>query len=81
MDPMVVDVMMEALRVLLLVAVPIAAALALAGTVVAVIEGATAIHEPALGYAIRLAALVAILYFLTPSIIGLLLRLTDLVYR
>jgi len=61
------EVVSQALRVLFLVGAPVIIILSLAGTLIAALQSATTIQEPALGYAVRMIALVALLYFFFPA--------------
>ncbi len=61
------EVLMEGVKALFLIGVPVVLAISIVGTIVAALQAATTITEPAIGYAARLAALIALLYFLFPA--------------
>lgn len=69
------DLIFDALYYLFIVGFPIVLAASLAGTLAAALQTVTAIQEPALGYAVRLTAVVVVLYFFMPQIISGLLEL------
>ena len=77
---MMQDIALEALRILFLQGLPIVIVLAVAGTIISALQSATAINEPALGYAVRLLALVAALYFILPATIKAILDLTQVAF-
>jgi|GEM_PF-4035425 len=81
MDAWVQDVIFEALKALLLISVPVVAALAIVGTLLAALQSATAIQEPALSFGLKLLALAVVLYFLFPLAAQSLLTLCGMVYR
>ena len=64
------EIVYQGMRVLFLLGLPVVAAVSLAGTLAAALQAATTIQDPAIGYAARLGALVAVLYFLLPSLSG-----------
>jgi flagellar biosynthesis protein FliQ len=63
------DILIELLRTLFIVGLPVVLFLALAGTVAAALQSATTVVEPALGYAARLVALVIVGYLFLPTFI------------
>ena len=75
------DLVYAALRTLFLSALPVVVAVSLAGTLAAALQSATAIHDPALGYAARLLALLVVLYLVLPSSIDALVSLAQLAFR
>ena len=75
------DVVLLGLRTLFVLGVPVVLALAVAGTIIGALQSATAIQEPALGYAVRLLALVCLLYVLLPTAIPTLIALAELAFR
>ena len=75
------DLIMEALRVFFVLALPMVALVSLASTLVSALQGATAIPDPALGYAVRLLAAISVLYFFGPAAIHSLLALTEMVLK
>jgi type III secretory pathway component EscS len=80
-DAQIYDLLIEALRCLFLYAVPAVAAVAVAGSLVAVLQSATSIKEPALNYGARLLALVLVLYLMLAAASQNLLSLTELAFR
>ena len=62
------DLAVEALRALFLLAVPVVIVAAVAGTIIGALQSATTIQDSALSYAVRLGAVVALLYFMLPAI-------------
>ena len=81
LDPVIYEVLEEGIRALFIICLPIVAALSFSGVLVAALQSATSIHEPALGYGVRLVTLIALLYFFFPVISGYIIRLSELVYR
>lgn len=74
------DVIVEGLRALFMIGLPTLIAISLIGTIVAALQAATTINEPSIGYAARVAALVALLYFLFPSFSRTCLNLAELAF-
>lgn len=74
-------ILVEGLRTLFLLAVPILVVVSLAGTIISIFQSATNMPEPALGYAARILALVAVLYFMLPSFSRSLIELAQLAWR
>ena len=81
MDGQVFEVMRLALQAVLVVGAPVVLVLSLAGTLVSVLQAATLIHEPAVGYGVRVAALAVLIYFLYPAAAETLLRLAETAMR
>lgn len=81
MDPQVQDITLEALKVLLLLATPVIVALTVIGTLIAAMQTAASLHEPALGYGFKLLALAAVLYFIFPMAAQSLVALCTMVYQ
>lgn len=75
MDAQQYDLLLEALKVLFLLCLPVIVGLAIAGTLASVLQSVTGLNDPATLYALRLIALVMILYFffstMTESILNL----------
>ena len=69
------QLLLESLRVLFLIGVPVLAVAVLSGLVVAVLQSATAIYEPALGYSVRVLSVGAVVYIMAPTILSELKRL------
>jgi len=63
------DILIELLRTLFIVGLPIVLFLAIAGLLAAAFQAATTVVEPALGYAARLVALVVVGYLFLPTFI------------
>ena len=80
-DGIVYDAIVEGIRTLFVVCVPIVAAVAVAGFVMSIIQSATTITDPALSYAVRLAAFGAVAYVLLSSFIQTIYSLTESVLR
>jgi len=75
------DVIVQGLRVLFLVGFPVVIVLSIAGTVISALQAATTIRDPALGYAVRLIALVLVLYMILPSSLQALSSLAEMAFR
>lgn len=58
------QLLVEAIRALFVIGLPIIVAASIAGTVVAALQSATTLFDPALSYSIRLLAVSAIVYFM-----------------
>ena len=80
MDDLHYEITVEALRVLFLLGLPLVLAMALIGTIGAALQTATAIHDSALTYAIRLITLVVLIYLLLPTAVQSLLNLTKMAF-
>lgn len=80
-DAQIYDLSIEALRILFLGVLPFLCVAAIAGSLVAALQSATAIHEPALGYAVRILAVTCACYFILAGIWTALVNLAFLVYR
>ena len=66
-------------RVLFLGLVPILAVTSIASVLIAVLQTATSIKEPALAYSVRLIALLGSLYIVLPTTVELLLEMMQMV--
>ena len=77
MDGITYDLVLETLRVLFIGAVPVVAAATVAGMIISVFQSATTIVDPSLGYAVRLIAVVVVLYFLVSSFAQSIMMLAD----
>lgn len=62
-------ILIEGLKAIFLSAVPVLVVVVVASLLVAGLQSALTVNEPALGYAVRVGALVAVAYLLLPSII------------
>jgi len=69
------DIVYLGLQALFLLAVPVVVAVSLAGTIAAVLQSATSIQDPALGYTARLLALLLVLYLVLPSTVDIIISL------
>lgn len=65
----VATIFFEGLRVLFLLGVPLIVASVFGGVLASVMQSFIALHEPAVGYAARLGAVIIALYFLSPTIL------------
>ena len=61
------DIVLEAMRVLFLIGLPLVVGVTLAGAFGGALQGATSIRDSVISYSLRLLALVAVLYFFLPS--------------
>ena len=75
------DVIVLALRTLLIAVVPVTIAVALAGTIMAAIQSATALHDSAASFAVRLLAAAVALYVVFPVFSQALMSLTEAVFN
>ncbi|NLF25382.1 MAG: hypothetical protein GX589_06955 [Deltaproteobacteria bacterium] len=75
------DLVYAALRTLFLSALPVIVAVSLAGTLIAALQSATAINDPAVGYAARLLALLVALYLAVPPSVDAIVSLAQLAFR
>lgn len=71
----------EAFRVTFLLGMPVLIVLVLSGTLVSAFQSITSLHDPASAYAVRMIALVALLYFLLPSFTSRLINFAEMVYK
>ena len=71
------DIIVEAVRVLLLVGVPLVILLGVAGTLVGALQAATTIQDSALSYAAKLLMLVLVIYLLLPMAVKLVTALAE----
>jgi type III secretory pathway component EscS len=72
---MLYDALDMSVRILFLALIPLLSATTGAGVIIGILQTATSIQEPALGYSVRLVAFVASLYLVLPGIIEMLLEL------
>ena len=75
------EIVLEGIRALFLIGIPVLLAVSLVGTIVAALQAATTITEPAIGYAARVAALVVLLYFLFPAFSRICTKLALLAFQ
>lgn len=75
------EILQEAVRILFVVGFPLVALTALAGTLVSALMAVTTIQEPALSYAVRLAVVALLLYYLMPYAVRSLTSLGELALR
>lgn len=76
-----IDVLVHGVRALFYIGVPVVVVVSLVGTIVGALQAATTIQEPALGYAARLVALVALLYLLFPAFARTCIDLAEFAFR
>jgi type III secretory pathway component EscS len=81
MDPLLHSIFLQAFRSFFLIMLPILGALALTGLIFGALQASFAVQDPTSAYAVKVVALVAILYFFLPAFIGAVLRLAELAYR
>lgn len=62
------DLMLQGLRVIFILGIPVLAATAAAGFVISAVQAATSINDPASRYGIRLLALILVLYLMAGTI-------------
>lgn len=62
----VYDILLQSMRVLFLVGIPIVVALSVASIIAGALQAATSIHDAVLGYAARLVVLLAVGYAIFP---------------
>lgn len=67
MTELMLELVPIAIRVFLIMTVPVVLVLVLASSVVAVMQSAMAVHEPVLLYAVRLGVFLLVGYFLFPT--------------
>lgn len=75
---MTYDALDLALRILFLALIPLLATTAAAGLLIGILQTATSIQEPALGYSVRLIAFVASVYLVLPGLIEMLIELMQM---
>ena len=71
----------SASRSVVVVGLPVLGAVVLAGALVAALQTATSIHDPAISYGARLVSLVLVLYMVFPSAARAMLELAELAFR
>lgn len=74
-------VLHDGLKALFLISVPLVAGVALAGTLTAAVQGATSLHDSATAYAVRLLALVVVLYLYLPAFLTQIAALAQYAFR
>ena len=72
------DLVVESLRLMIFFGGPVVLVLAVSGTIVSALQTAMAIQEPALGYAVRVFALLVVLYYILPGTFERFTRLMSL---
>ncbi len=75
------EMMQEAFRILFVIGFPLVVLTAIAGTLMSALMAATTIQEPALGYAIRLAAVAVVLYYMMPYAVRSVTTLGEMALR
>ena len=73
------DVLDLAFRILFLGLIPVLAVTSIASVLIAIVQTATSIKEPALAYSIRLISFVGSLYLVLPSTVEMLLEMMQMV--
>jgi type III secretory pathway component EscS len=71
------DLLVQAIRAVFVIGAPIVIAAAVAGTVASVLQSAMTLSEPAVGYAVRLVAVVAVIYLMFPTFAKLIVLLAE----
>ena len=74
-------VLLEALRALFLIVVPMTVSVTVAGALAGIFQTSTAITDAAIGYALRLVAACAVLYFFFPAFSRAVIDLTELAFQ
>lgn len=74
-------VLLEGLRALFLIVVPLTVAIALAGGLAGAVQTSTAITDVAIGYAMRLVAAVTVIYFFYPAFSRTIVALAERAFR
>jgi type III secretory pathway component EscS len=72
---------LQALRTLFLGTLPVIIGVGLAGTLTSALQSAMAIKDAATLYAVKLLALVGVLYFFMPSFISSVVTLAEMAFR
>ena len=75
------SVMIEGVRALFLIVVPITVAITLAGALAGVLQASTRITDVAIGYAMRLAAAAIVLYLFFPAFSRSVMNLAELAFQ
>ncbi|MCB0310431.1 MAG: flagellar biosynthetic protein FliQ [Bdellovibrionales bacterium] len=75
------EVFSHSMRILLLVGGPLALGMALVSTIVSGLQAATSVRDVSLSYAVRLIALVVLIYLLHPLFMQGVVELTELALR
>lgn len=81
LDPEIQELLLYALRIVFLLALPVVIVLSIAGTLVAAFQAATTLRESTVSYAIKLFALLALLYFTYPAFSRSLLSLAEMSWK
>jgi flagellar biosynthesis protein FliQ len=77
MEPIVI----EGLKAIFVIALPVMAVVVVASVLVGALQSAMTVSEPALGYAVRVGALVVVCYLLLPSMIETVTTLAQHAWR
>lgn len=67
MDSACTEIIVQGLRALFLLSIPILAGITIAGVFVGILQSVTTISDPAIGYAVRLIAFLGVLYVMLPA--------------
>ncbi len=76
-----IEAFIDAIRTLVLLGLPLVLACVVGGSLMGIIQSATSIHEPVLGYAARLGAVALVFYLMLPSFTQSVLSLAERVFR
>lgn len=77
-DPIIAALIHESLRLFIVLALPVSAAVFLAGFLAAVLQGFTRIHDHVIGYTLRALAVVITSYLIYPTAVEGLTRIVAL---
>lgn len=80
-DPVLYTAVLEAARLAFVVCVPLVLILGCVGILVGALQGMTAIPEPAMSYAAKFFALLAVFYLFLPGVWDALTQLCEQLYR
>lgn len=75
------EVLSEGIRTLFILGVPVVLVVSLAGTLSSVIQTVTSIQDPSISYAVRLIALVSLIYFFAPMIQQHIIILAEMAFK
>jgi type III secretory pathway component EscS len=81
LDNQTYAIVLQGLKVLFLGTLPVIIGLAVVGTITAALQSAMSIQDAATTYAIKLLALMGILYFFLPGFLASVVTLAELAYR
>lgn len=81
MDIEINEILLQALKALYLIGVPIVVVVFLASSLTSLLQSAMAVSESSVNYAVRLVAFVLLIYLLAPTLSQTLLSLAELAFR